>query len=121
MCIRGRVSGAGHSFFVFGRNQYHRKVRTHVDLTFGRIQYQTLLRKLCCAGARNKALRASTLLEAVGVTRILSHLIASTCLLDLVSNATNDDTEELILNQVFDGRWETWVVNQACAYAAQRR
>ena len=33
------MPGAGHSFFVFGRNQYHRKLRTHVDSTFGRIQY----------------------------------------------------------------------------------
>ena len=42
--IRGRVPGAGHSFFVFGRNQYHRKLRTHVDSTFGRIQYHSKVR-----------------------------------------------------------------------------
>ena len=63
------MPGAGQSFFVFGRNQYHRKLRTHVDST--EVESSTTAsRGAGEAAARNKALRASTLLEAVGVTRI---------------------------------------------------
>ena len=61
--IRGRVPGAGHSFF--------REQKTR----FAFFASNCLQTSCGAAGGRNKALRASTLLEAVGVTRIYVSLV----------------------------------------------
>ena len=63
--VRGRVPGAGHSFFG---SQAKSSIRVFWLFCSNCLQTS-------CGAVRNKALRASTLLEAVGVTRIFRMFI----------------------------------------------
>ena len=80
--IRGRVPGAGHSFFCFDlRSKYHasddRFATSLASRAKNSIRVFWSLRSNCLqpklrTHGRNKALRASTLLEADRVTRIMT-------------------------------------------------